>query len=89
MLIMVATAISAATSCDKTLIQDGLRKDSIELEVKVNTGGASKAMITASTLEDGSEIGITLLASEGGLYDGISYENIRYTSHSTSYKQSY
>ena len=88
MIITAAAVLSVIAACNKTSMQNHIPADTAELEVDVRTGFTSKAMITSGTLENGSEVGVSLFGSDGNLYDGIQYRNIRYTAQNSSSSQS-
>lgn len=89
MIITAAAVLSIIAACNKTSMQNHIPADTAELEVDVRTGFTSKAMITSGTLENGSEVGVSLFGSDGNLYDGIQYRNIRYTAQNSSSSQSW
>lgn len=76
-------AASCALSC--TALDDGLSesvtKDThVPLSVSVRMAELpTRTLITGSSLSDGSEIGVSLYDSEGKIYDGLPYSNVRFT----------
>ena len=51
----------------------------LEISVKASDGIQTRGIITGSSLESGSRIGLSLYDSGESTYGGISYENITYT----------
>ena len=86
---MAAVVLSVIEACNKTSMQNHLPGVTAELEVDVRTGFPGKAMITSGTLENGSEVGVSLFGQDGNLYDGVQYRNIRYTAHNSSSSQTW
>ena len=53
----------------------------------ITTHNSTKALIECDYLPNGSEIGITVLNTEGTAYDNIDYQNIRFEAESTGVTQ--
>ena len=53
----------------------------------ITTHNSTKALIEGDYLPNGSEIGITVLNTEGTAYDNIDYQNIRFEAESTGVTQ--
>ena len=47
----------------------------------------SKGLVTGNYLDSGAAIGVTVLNTSGGNYDGTAYNNIKFTSSGTSTSQ--
>ena len=87
--IMAMTVVNYTfTAC--TSDQEGqlneLTSSQNQLKLNVNTSAitASRALIEETYLPDNSEIGVTLLASDGNAYDGKTYSNIKFTADGTT-----
>ncbi len=91
-LIMAMTVVNvtftACTSEQEEQILDLFSFQSM-LKLNVNTAEitAARALIESTYLPDKSEIGVTLLASDGNSYDGKSYTNIKFTATGTEESQ--
>ena len=88
-LIMAMTvANSTFTAC--TSEQEGQLNELVssknKLKLNVNTSAItnSRALIEETYLPNDSEIGVTLLASDGNKYDGKTYSNIKFTADGTT-----
>ena len=76
--------------------EDGLQlpdfqlRDTSNLSINVITEQAeSKGLITDTYLPSGSAIGVTVLNTSGGNYDGTAYSNIKFTSSGTGTSQTW
>lgn len=63
--------------------------DSCLLAVKVENMAFAKTRISGSTLPEGAEIGVFVRATDGSLYNGVSIDNVKYTSVGTGLDQSW
>lgn len=77
---MIATIMIGA-SCSERVADQDIGKVPISLSVNA-AGTESRAIITGSTLGEGSEIGICLTGNSGS-YDGTDYSNVRFTADGT------
>ena len=59
-------------------------KNKLKLNVNTSAITDSRALIEETYLPDDSEIGVTLLASDGNKYDGKTYSNIKFTADGTT-----
>ena len=64
---------------------------STPLQIKVNTAGVqeSRAMIEESTLPDASQVGVLVAGSDGGAYNGKTYNNILFQATGTGNSQTW
>ena len=53
----------------------------------ITTQNTTKALIEDDYLPDGSEIGVTVLNTSGGAYDGVDYQNVRFVAIGTGAEQ--
>lgn len=91
-LIMAMTVVNVTfTACTSEQEEQMLDLSSSQnmLKLNVNTAEitASRALIESTYLPDKSEIGVTLLASNGNSYDGKSYTNIKFAAAGTEESQ--
>lgn len=86
---MAAALIFSIAACTKPLIQDEQDRTSEKLKLDIRTGTQSKALVTGNLLDDGSQVGVALMGTDGNPYDGLPYRNVRYTAHSSSSGQSW
>lgn len=75
---LAASLILISAGCSKTATTGHDSDESMELTLTVSTGLPGKAMVTDSQLSDGSEVGACVIGTDGNLYDGLPYDNIRY-----------
>lgn len=66
-----------------------LLEDGKELVVLVNNQPISKACVESTYLPEGAEIGVFLRATDGSNYDGVAYNNIKYTSFGSESSQTW
>ncbi len=77
----------ALTACTDTLDEADVPKP---LSVAVNARDiTARAPIHGTALPDASNIGISLVAEDGTLYDGVAYDNLKYTATGTVPDQSW
>ena len=81
----------ATISCNgirEDLLTEGQEKEQSALELSVSMPMIrTKGLITGSTLPSGSEIGLTLLGSDGKVYDNLPYSNVKFTSEGNGSSQ--
>lgn len=87
--IMAAALLFSFAACSKPLIQNGSSERQEKLKLSVSTEGESKAMVTGSLLDNGSEVGVALFSTDGEPYDGLPYGNVRFTAHASSSSQTW
>ena len=76
-----------ATACTDTLEEAALPKP---LSVDVNARDiTARAPIHGTALPDAASIGISLLAEDGTVYDGVTYANLKYTASGTAPDQTW
>ncbi len=77
----------ALTACTDTLDEAAVPKP---LSVAVNARDiTARAPIHGTSLPDASNIGISLVAEDGTPYDGVAYDNLKYTATGTAPDQSW
>lgn len=87
---VVNVTFTACTSEQEEQILD-LPSSQSMLKLNVNTAEitAARALIESTYLPDKSEIGVTLLATDGNSYDGKSYTNIKFAAAGTEESQTW
>ena len=81
----LAFMVSACNQPDKTPVQID---DLGQLKVNVRTNVATKALIETTTLENGSELGISVLEAGDADYDGFAnYKNVKLTASASGSNQ--
>lgn len=81
----LAFMVSACNQPDKTPVQFD---DLGQLKVNVRTNAQTKALIETSALENGSELGISVLEADGADYDGFAnYKNVKLTASASGSNQ--
>ena len=83
-LLFFLAASVATLSCNEIredLPTDGQAEEQSALELSVSMPQIrTKGLITSNTLPADSEIGLTLHGSDGNVYDGLPYSNVKFTS---------
>lgn len=82
-------AVSAAAACsapDITKMTDTEEKTPLSISLATSSKD-TRSMISGDFLPDGSRIGITLTEPQETTYDGITYSNVRFTSHGETEEQ--
>ena len=74
------------TSCNDEEFADSTRKP-LQLSVTANAPFVSRAIINDTYLPDGSQIGVTLTATDGSAYDNQDFYNLAYTASGTGAEQ--
>ena len=74
------------TSCNDEELVDNNRKP-LQLSVTANAPLVSRAIINDTYLPDGSQIGVTLTATDGSTYDNQDFYNLAYTASGTGAEQ--
>lgn len=74
------------TSCNDEEFADSTRKP-LQLFVTANAPLVSRAIINDTYLPDGSQIGVTLTATDGSTYDNQDFYNLTYTASGTGVEQ--
>lgn len=87
------TVICLAASCSERepvpgpdTQDDGLKPLSLSV---IADADVSKSLITGTSLNSGTEIGVSVAGIQGGGYDGITYSNIRFTAEGNGSSQSW
>ena len=75
--LLLATC-TAFTACNEDEMVDDFAGEQLRIAVGVNQG-TSRASITGLTLDDDSQIGVTLVDETGVTYQNADYKNVRYT----------
>lgn len=90
---LLGAASLLLASCSSELdtpLNEALGSGKTNLSINVVTENIeSKGLVTDSYLASGAEIGVTVLNTSGGNYDGIAYNNIKFTSSGTSTSQTW
>jgi hypothetical protein len=80
---MTALSLLATTSCIKeTDIQQPT--DRVQPEINTSVVTDTKALFTASSFSAGAQLGVFVRSSDGTPYNGILYDNVKYTAASSS-----
>ena len=74
------------TSCNDEEFADSTRKP-LQLSVTANAPLVSRAIINDTYLPDGSQIGVTLTATDGSAYDNQDFYNLAYSASGTGAEQ--
>ena len=74
------------TSCNDEEFADSARKP-LQLSVTANAPLVSRAIINDTYLPDGSQIGVTLTATDGSAYDNQDFYNLAYSASGTGAEQ--
>ena len=86
----IASLLMASCSNELEVPQNEAGGGNSELSINVVTDNyESKGLVTDSYLPASSEIGVTVLNTSGGYYDGTEYNNIKFTSSGTSTSQTW
>ena len=87
---IISAAMTFATACTEQRLQpDSGKQTEIPLSLSVIATESSRSLINEGYLINGSEIGITLTDSQGRDYDGLGYNNVRFTAAGSSGNQSW
>ena len=82
----VLSVFMFGTSCNDEEFADSARKP-LQLSVTANAPLVSRAIINDTYLPDGSQIGVTLTATDGSAYDNQDFYNLAYTASGTGAEQ--
>ena len=82
---MCSLALAACNDDDSIIDRTGGNNLQVEVSAKFN----SRAPIHGTALPDASNIGISLVAEDGTLYDGVTYDNLKYTAAGTAPDQTW
>ena len=86
--ILLSAIAILSTSCDNNLDIDENHNSYNHLSIStITTHNSTKTLIEDDYLPNGSEIGVTVLNTEGTAYDNMDYQNIRFEAESTGATQ--
>ena len=90
-IIILACAVIPATACDslKEKSPDINAKTALKISSVASGISDTRSVIEENTLADGAEIGISISSPNGSSYDGMSYENIRFSAEGSGTSQSW
>ena len=86
---LAVSLILTSAGCSKTATTGDDSGESAELTMTISRGLPGKAMVTGTGLSDGSEVGAAVIGTDGNLYDGLPYDNIRYVANGVHPDQSW
>lgn len=90
--IMLAAICLAASCSDQEPVSGPDTQDDIMQPLSLSVIAAadvSKSLITGTSLNSGTEIGVSVEDVQGGEYDGVTYSNIRFTAEGNGNTQSW